>query len=109
MSHRVTTETEMKDKGILAQACKSAGINFVDQGGNAVRFVGGDLNNAVLDLRTGSITGDSDHGHTKAKLDSLKQTYGETMYRAECMSQGIQIENRTVNKAGEIVLTCSMG
>ena len=109
MSHRVTTETEMKDKAILAQACKTAGINFVDQGANQIRFTGGDLNNAVLDLRTGNISGDTDWGHTKAKLDSLKQTYGETMYRAECMSQGIQIESRTVNKAGEIVLTCSMG
>jgi hypothetical protein len=109
MSHRVTTETEMKDKAILARACTAAGINFVDQGNSHVRFTGGDLNGAVLDLKSGRITGDTDYGHTESKLSGLKQTYGEMLYRSECATQGIQIESREVNKAGEIVLMWSMG
>ena len=108
MSHRVTTETEIKDKAILAQACKTAGQNYVDQG-QSIRFTGGKLNNAVLDLKTGRITGDTDYGHTESGLSGLKQAYGEALYRNECGVQGIQIESRSVNEAGEIVLMCSMG
>jgi hypothetical protein len=109
MSHRVTTETEIKDKVTLTAACKTANISFVDQGHDSIRFTSGGLTNAVLDLKTGRITGDSDYGHTRDGLGALRQHYGEAKYKAECARQGIQIESRTVDREGNIVLMCSMG
>lgn len=108
MSHRVTTETEIKDKVLLAQACKTAGITFTEAG-EQVRFTSGKLQNASLDLRTGRITGDSDYGHTHEGLGVLRQCYGEAKYKAECARQGISIESRTLDREGNIVLMCSMG
>jgi hypothetical protein len=109
MSHRVTTETEIKDKALLMQACKTAGITFADHGNDHVRFTSGKLSNAVLDLRTGRITGDTDYGHTESGLGVLRQAYGEAKYKDECHRQGISIESRTVDKNGDIILMCSMG
>jgi hypothetical protein len=109
MSHRVTTDTEIKDLNLLTAACKSASINFSDMGNSQIRFTSGSLNNATLDLKSGRITGDSDYGHTATGLSALKQHYGEAKYKAECLRQGIQIESRTVQSNGDIVLMCSMG
>jgi hypothetical protein len=109
MSHRVTTETEIKDKVILTQACKSTNITFTDQGADHIRFTSGAMANATLDLRTGRITGDSDYGHTASGLSALKQAYGEAKYKGECARQGIQIESRTTDHEGNIILMCSMG
>jgi hypothetical protein len=108
MSHRVTTETEIKDKALLAQACKTAGITFTEAG-DTIRFTSGSLAHAVLDLKSGRITGDSDYNHTRDGLGSLRQAYGEAKYRNECSRRGIQIESRSVEKNGDIVLMCSMG
>jgi len=109
MSHRVTTETEIKDKALLAQACKTANVSFSEMGNETIRFTSGPLSNAVLDLKSGRITGDTDYGHTKSGLDTLKQHYGEAKYKNECSRQGIQIESRSVDHEGNIVLMCSMG
>lgn len=109
MSHRVTTETEIKDKVMLTQACKTANISFVDQGQDQVRFTSGALANAVLDLKSGRISGDSDYGHTSSGLGVLRQAYGEAKYKSECARQGIQIESRSLDHEGNIVLMCSMG
>lgn len=108
MSHRVTTETEIKDKVLLAQACKTAGVTFAESG-ETIRFTSGPMSNAVLDLWSGRITGDSDYGHTSSGLGVLRQAYGEAKYKNECARQGIQIESRTVDHEGNIVLMCSMG
>ncbi len=108
MSHRVTTETEIKDKALLVQACKTTGITFSEQG-EQIRFTSGKMANATLDLRTGRITGDSDYGHTSSGLGELRQAYGEAKYKGECARQGIQIESRSVDREGNIVLMCSMG
>jgi hypothetical protein len=109
MSHRVTTETEIKDKVLLTQACKSANITFTEMGHEQIRFTSGALSNATLDLKTGRITGDSDYGHTSSGLSALKQAYGEAKYKGECARQGISIESRTVDREGNIILMCSMG
>jgi hypothetical protein len=109
MSHRVTTETEIKDKALLTVAAKTAGITFTEQGTDQIRFTGGKLSNATLDLRTGRITGDTDYGHTESGLGVLRQAYGEAKYKDECRRQGITIENRQVDRDGNIVLMCSMG
>lgn len=109
MSHRVTTETEIKDKALATQACKAAGVSYVEQGNDMLRFTSGKLNNATLDLRTGRISGDTDYGHTNEGLGALMQHYGEAKYRMECLKQGIAIESRLVDREGNIVLQCAMG
>lgn len=108
MSHRVTTQTELKDKALAMQAAKSAGVGVVDEG-NSLRFTSGPLNHAVLDLKTGQITGDTDYGHTTDKLGALKMHYSEAKYKLECARQGIMIENRQVNKDGEIEMIIAVG
>ena len=108
MSHRVTTSTEIKDKSLAMQAAKAAGLSFVEEG-NGLRFTSGTLNRAVLDLRTVTLSGDTDHGHTTEKLSLLKLHYSEAKYKLECARQGIMVESRVVNKDGEVELICSMG
>jgi len=108
MSHRVTTETEMKDRELVKAACKAQGVSFSDSAGNTIHFTGGKLQGASLDLKTGRISGDTDYGHNAKTLGALRQAYGEAKYRFECARQGIQIESREVDKAGNIVLICAM-
>ena len=107
MSHRVTTKTEIKDKAIALQAAKTADIGVIDDG-SYLRFTGGALNNAVLDLKTGQITGDTDYGHTSEKLTSFVMYYNEAKSKVELAKQGIIVESREVNN-GEITLYCAMG
>ena len=108
MSHRVTTQSEIKDRALATQAAKAAGITFVEEG-DRLRFTSGTLMHATLDLRTGLISGDTDHGHTDAKLGVLRQHYSEAKYNLECTRQGIMVESRTVTREGHIRLECSMG
>jgi hypothetical protein len=108
MSRRVTTETEMKERSLVEQACKTQKISYTVHGDN-VRFTSGGLQGASLDLRTGRITGDSDYGHTAGVLGSLRQAYGEAKYRKECVKQGITVESRSVSREGDIILMCSYG
>jgi hypothetical protein len=108
MSHRVTTKTEIKDKALAVQACKQMGVTYVERG-DTLDFTSGALRGASLNLKTGDVTGDTDFGHTHDKLGALRQAYGEAKYRYECNRQGIMIESRTVNKAGEIELICAVG
>lgn len=109
MSHRVTTETEIKDKALAIAALKTAGISYVEQGNDVLRFTSGRMANASLDLRTGRITGDTDYGHTQDGLGVLRQNYGEAKYRQECLKQGVSIESREVDREGNIILMWSAG
>jgi hypothetical protein len=113
MSHRVTTETDIKNKALALQACKTAGITAVEAGADTLRFTSGKLANATLDLRSGRITGDTDYGHTHEALGSLRQAYGEATYRQELLKQGASVESRTVETVSGINnvirLRCSTG
>lgn len=113
MSHRVTTETNLTEKDIVLKVAKAQGIG-VTESGSSIRFTGGKLNHAALDLKTGRITGDTDFGHTESALGMLRQAYSEELYRRECLKQGIQIEDRQVlaqhnGAKGVIKLMISMG
>lgn len=113
MSHRVTTETNLTEKDVVLKVAKNQGIGC-SESGTSIRFTGGKLNNAVLDTRTGRITGDTDYGHTESALGMLRQAYSEELYRRECLKQGIQIESRTVlsqhNGAKDVIkLIVAMG
>jgi len=108
MSHRVTTATEIKDKALAMQAAKAAGVSFVEDV-NGLRFTSGTMKNAVLDLKTGQITGDTDYGHTSEKLGLLRMHYSEAKYKLECARQGIMVESRQVNRDGEIEMIIAVG
>lgn len=107
MSHRVTTKTEMKDLALVQEAAKAAGVTCTANG-DIVTFTGGALRGAILDLKTGNITGDSDYGHTSDVLGALRQGYAEAGIRAHYLKNGGYVESRQV--VGEdVVLICSIG
>lgn len=105
MSHRITTETEMKDPDIVRDICDKAGYSFT-RTGDVITFTTGPLARATLDLTSGVITGDSDHH--RGSLGSLRQAYAETKYIREITRQGGRVDNREVVD-GKIVLYCSVG
>ncbi len=107
MSHRVTTKTEIKDKGLAINALKAAGFGYEDLG-SSLRITSGPARNATLDLKTGEILGDTDYSHQNNddSLGILKRYYAEAKYRQECQIQGYTIESREEMKDGRIVLTC---
>lgn len=107
MSHRVTVNTEIKDRALALDALKAAGVSYREQG-DFLHLTGGDYNNATINLKTGQISGDTDWGHNSGKLGLLRQHYGEAKFRQEAFRQGITISNRTVDKDGNVVLTCRM-
>jgi len=108
MSHRVTTQTEIKDKALAIQAANSAGISFTEDA-NGLRFTSGSMKNAVLNLKTGEITGDTDYGHTTDKLGLFRMHYGEAKYKLECARQGIMVESRQMNRDGEVEMIIAVG
>ena len=107
MSRRVTTKTEMKDRNLVLQALKGAGMTYRESG-KIIHVTSGRMANATIDLTTGEIIGDSDYGHDSGTLGGLRQAYGEAKYRAECIKQGISITSRSVEKNGDIVLMWHM-
>lgn len=107
MSHRVITQTEIKDKALAIQALKQANMAFTDHG-NTLHITSGSIAGAVVDLTTGEITGDTDRGHRRDDngLGVLKRYYAEAKVREQCTLQGITIEERIVEKNGAIRLRC---
>lgn len=103
MSHRVTTQTEIKDQDVATAALKSAGYTF-DQRDQTIFITSGDLRNATIDLRTGVVSGDTDYQHSDSKFSALKKFYAEEKVKKEFQRQGGYIESRTVNAQGHIVL-----
>ena len=106
MSHRVTTRTEIKDSVLAKQALKQAGMAY-QESGDTLHITSGGMRGAVINLKTGEVSGDSDYGHTRDNLGSLRQAYGEAKYRAECMKQGITISSRAM-EGENVVLYCRM-
>lgn len=104
MSRIITTRTEIKDKALAMQAFKQAGVSCIEQGDRFLRFTSGSMRNALLDLETGTITGDSDFGHEDGLGGVLRQYYSEAQFKQEALKIGTTIDEREVNKEGEIVL-----
>lgn len=105
MSHRVTTQTEIKDKGIAIMALKKAGYSYIDEG-SSLRVTSGPMSRSVIDLKTGDITGDTDyHSKSDDSLGALKQFYAEAKYTAELQKAGGEVVERSVEKAsGDVIL-----
>lgn len=108
MSHRVTTQTEIKDRDLAIQALKKAGLGYSEVGSN-IQITSGRMANATINLDTGLISGDTDYGHNSETLGMLRQAYGEAKYVRECNKQGVMIEGRNVEKNGDIVLMWATG
>lgn len=108
MSRRITTKTSITDKDLAEQALKQAGIQYQDQG-TSIRFTSGEMANATLDLTTGTISGDSDFGHTKERLVGLlRQHYSEAQVKREYAKLGAVIDERQIDNQGNVVLMWHM-
>lgn len=107
MSHRVTTQTEIKDKALAIEALKASGASYVDRG-QTIDVTSGPMNGATIDLRTGSIGGSWDVGlrNNNDSIGFLKRFYAEAKIKQECHLQGIIIESREMQKDGTIKLVC---
>lgn len=107
MSRRVITKIDVKDKALATQALKLAGYEYRDQGENLF-VTSGPFKNAVINLKSGEISGDSDYSHTQEALGKFRQNYAEAKYRAEIQLQGGIVESRQV-QGEDIVLFCAVG
>jgi len=109
MSHRVTVQTEIKEKAHALSALKTSKIEFREQG-DTIHLLGTGYEGASINLRTGQITsGDTDYyGVDAGKLGLLRQAYSEAKFRAEAFKEGVEINGKSVNKNGEVVLHCRM-
>lgn len=102
MSHRVTTETKIRDRNAATVAMKAAGVLFKDLGNDTFEVKSG-RTGGVLDLKTGTITGDTDRWSEK-DFDGLKQSYAEETLTVELRRQGASIQSRQVDNEGNIVI-----
>lgn len=107
MSRRVTTKTEIKDMALAKTALQSAGYGF-EEHGSQLSITTGSLRGAIIETRTGEISGDTDYGHRESEMGALRQFYGEAKYRAELAKQGGWVDSRQVDKNGDIVLMCAV-
>jgi hypothetical protein len=107
MSKRIQHKTDMTNKEFAVAAITSAGLSYEEMGSNTLRITSGNLVNATLDLTTGTISGDSDFGHRKETLGSLRQAYTEAKYRHEAAREGVQIKQR-LKRGEDVVLLCRM-
>jgi hypothetical protein len=105
MSHRVTVETEIKDKELAIQALKKAGVSY-SEGGNTLTITSGPMRHCSIDLTSGRITGDTDQGHTREVLGLLRQNYAEAKWRLEAHREGIEVQ-QTLQENGNIILMWS--
>ena len=108
MSRRIYTKTLITDKVLALQALKQAGIQYEDRG-TTIRFLSGGMANATLDLTTGTISGDSDFGHTKEGLVGLlRQHYSEAQIKREYAKLGTVVDERQTDHEGNVVLMWHM-
>lgn len=107
MSHRVTTQTQIKDRALAISALKASGMAY-SENGTILTITGGPIAGAAIDLSTGTVSGDTDRGHrdNNNSLGLLKRHYAEAKIRQELQLQGVTIEDRVVEKNGAIRLRC---
>jgi hypothetical protein len=107
MSRRITTQLNIEDENLAVEALNLAGYNFTKQG-SSLFITDGILRNAVVNLVSGEIEGDSDYGHTEENFSVLRQYYAEAQIRAECLKNGTTIDERATDSEGNIILMAHM-
>ena len=108
MSRNVTVQTEITNKDLAIQAMDRAGISYQIPSEGYIKMTSGPATNAVIDLEKGTITGDSDFGHTFEKLGILRQYYSEALVRAEYLKAGTVIDGRQTDENGNLILMWHM-
>lgn len=93
----------MTDKALAIQALNQAGVRF-EESGDQLYLKGGNYNNAVLNLSTGVITGDTDYGHSGERFGLLRQAYTEVKFKSECAKTGVTITERQTDDEGNVIL-----
>jgi len=107
MSHRVTVQTEIKDKDCAIQALKDAKVRF-EESGDSLRITSGPCSNAVINLKTGEVSGDTDYRHNTKELGLLRQMYAEAKFKAELFKTGGTVDSRNVDRNGDVVFMHTM-
>lgn len=108
MSHRVTTKIDMTDKRLAKEALKEAKLSFSEHGDQLTITGGSGLRNATINLRDGTITGDTDYGHNQETFSKLRCYYNLAKYKEEVFKQGGTIES--VREEGQnIVMMYAIG
>lgn len=102
MSHRVTTKTEITDRELALAAFKAAGVTFRDNGNDQFQVTSKGVT-ADLNLKTGALSGDSDHLRG-GPFDLLKQHYAQEKYLWELRRAGHTVESIQKNAQGDIVI-----
>lgn len=95
MSHRIATQTQIKDKDLAKKAIQAAGYSFTEQGATQLRITSGPLQNATVNLTTGEVVGDTDM-HRSETLGSLRKFYTEAAHVREIQRNGHTIETRDI-------------
>ena len=109
MSHRVTVQSEMKEREFVLAALRQKKVDFKESGN--IIALQGDYNGASINLTNGMITsGDVDrYQNTDAgKLGLLRQAYAEEKAKAVLFKEGHALNERVVEKNGDVVLFCRM-
>ncbi len=102
MSHRITLNTEIKDRTAAAKALGKKGWRFQDEG-TEYRITSGPMSGAFIDFNTGVIAGDTDI-HSKDALGGLNQAYGEEVMLKRVEGECGTVEERLVLADGTIRL-----
>jgi hypothetical protein len=95
----------MTEKSIAIAALTSAKLSFTEQDDVLYVNKGGGRQNFSINLKTGSITGDSDY-HKADELGLLRQHYSLAKFLKEAQDQGHQVQNQFTDEQGNIVLLC---
>jgi hypothetical protein len=102
MSHRVTVQTEIKNKALAVAAMKKLGWTHVDEG-SRLKVTGGPAFttyvSTYVDLQTGAVEGDTMRSH---ELNRIKQAYSLETAIHNIKRRGDLI-NKQENRAGGVV------
>lgn len=108
MSRRITNQLNITDRELAAEALKLADCKFEQHGEHTLFIASGMFRHATVDLKTGTITGDSDYGHSEESFGLLRQYYAEAQIRLECLKNGTTIEEKQTDSEGNIILLAHM-
>jgi hypothetical protein len=99
---RTTVMTKMTDRVLLKHALAALGVSFSEEG-HRLRLLSADWEGVVINVETGAIDCAASQ---EQRAGRLRQHYAEAQFWAEATRTGIEIQSRTVDDDGNIVLSC---
>lgn len=100
MSKRIEHKSAINDRAVAIAAFDNAGYRYHEHG-DTIAITSGPFANVSIDLKTGTISSDSDFGHTKELLGTLQRVYNEAMIRRDLNTPGVYIGQRVENYQGQ--------